>query len=89
MACCGRARQQATVQVRREPPREQTERATAARGATAAFEYTGSTSLVVIGPATGRRYVFDARLARVLAVDQRDRFGLRAVPHLRESRTKS
>lgn len=85
MACCGRARQQATLTVRLEPRRRPESPPAGARAATVAFEYTGSTSLVAVGPVTGRRYVFNSRLARVVAIDARDRPGLRAVPHLRET----
>jgi len=50
------------------------------------FEYVGRSSLMAIGPVTGRRYRFDGPGARV-AVDRRDRRSLLSVPHLRQMRT--
>lgn len=48
------------------------------------FEYLGSTALTVTGPASGRRYRFEGRGAR-LVVDPRDRPGLSRVPRLRQT----
>ncbi len=46
------------------------------------FEYTGRTSLSVIGPVSGQHYYFEAPGAR-LVVDPRDQLALDAVPELR------
>lgn len=46
------------------------------------FEYVGPTQLVVIGPVSGRRYLFDRPGSRV-AVDPVDRPGVGRVPNLR------
>jgi hypothetical protein len=47
------------------------------------FEYVGRSGLMVVGPATGRRYRFDRPGAR-LEVDLKDRRSLAGVPHLRQ-----
>ncbi len=49
------------------------------------FQYTGQTSLTVIGPMTRARYVF-AHPGAVEAVDSRDAPSFSAVPHLRAVR---
>ena len=49
------------------------------------FEYTGRTTMMVVSPVTGRRYVFDGPGAR-LEADWRDRQFLAAVPRLRVTR---
>jgi len=54
-----------------------------ARRYSVVFEYVGDTGMTVVGPASGRRYRFDRRGARVV-VDPRDRPGLARVPRLRE-----
>ena len=46
------------------------------------LEYVGTSRLLVIGPATGRRYLFPQPGAR-LGVDIRDRASLLTVPSLR------
>jgi hypothetical protein len=46
------------------------------------IEYTGTTSMVVISPLTGRRYHFAGPGAR-LDTDARDRQYLMGIPHLR------
>lgn len=48
------------------------------------FEYLGNSALNAIGPVTGRRYHFNHRAAKVVAVDVRDREALAGVPYLRE-----
>jgi hypothetical protein len=53
------------------------------RTAFAYFEYTGTSSLVVVGPVSGKRYVFDAPGARV-AVEPVDKPSVAGVPRLRE-----
>lgn len=83
MSCCGQSRQRAATI------------ATASAGAARAgsldsrqrptvrpLEYIGSTGLTVLGPATGRRYRFDAPGVR-LAVDPRDWAGLARLAVLR------
>ena len=52
------------------------------RHTTVVFEYVGPTQLVVIGPVSGRRYLFDRPGSRV-AVDPVDRPGVGRVPNLR------
>jgi hypothetical protein len=44
----------------------------------------GNSALNAIGPVTGRRYHFNHRAAKVVAVDVRDRDALAGVPYLRE-----
>ena len=51
-------------------------------GATVAFRYLGSTTLHVIGGATGRQYRFEGFGAELM-VDPRDAPGISAVPTLR------
>lgn len=79
MSCCGKARAAASgpSTVTRRP---------AVAGATTLrirFEYTGETSMVVVGPATKQRYHFTARGAQV-RVDPRDRSYLLGIPNLRQ-----
>lgn len=89
MPCCGkkRANVQSTI-----PTHQALERrrfvwpvADTASRTTTSFEYFGGGALTVLGPATGNRYHFAGYGAKV-AVDARDRFSVRAVPHLREIR---
>lgn len=47
------------------------------------FEYRGETGTSVLGAGTGRRYYFDAIGVRV-AVDERDKASVAAVPMMRE-----
>jgi hypothetical protein len=47
------------------------------------FEYTGQTSLTVVGPVSGWQYRF-AYPGAQLAIDPRDRPGLSHVPQLRQ-----
>lgn len=49
------------------------------------FVYIGRTSLIAIGGATGRRYIFEYPGARV-AIDPRDRPSMTTVPVLRQIR---
>jgi hypothetical protein len=72
MSCCGKGRLQAVGGRERAP-------STALR---AVVEYTGTTSMVVISPTTGRRYQFSGPGAR-LEIDPRDRPYLMGIPHLR------
>jgi hypothetical protein len=58
----------------------------AAHRFTVDFEYLGNTSLTAVGSVTGRRYQFDSRVVRIVAVDVRDRDALAGVPNLREIR---
>ena len=46
------------------------------------FEYTGRTSMTVLGPSTWRRYNFECSGA-IVNVDARDAEEMVAVPHLR------
>ena len=80
MSCCGQKRtewQMRTSQVDSALPR-------AARSLSSGpvYQYVGPTSMPVIGRATGLRYSFMHRGARI-AVDPRDTASLAAVPHLR------
>jgi len=72
MSCCGKGRLQAVGGRERAP----------STGLRAVVEYTGTTSMVVISPMTGRRYQFSAPGAR-LEIDPRDRPYLMGIPHLR------
>jgi hypothetical protein len=75
MSCCGQKRRQ--VAITGAAP------AAPASRATSLFEYTGRTSLSVIGPATRTSYRFSHPGARVL-VDGRDRASLATIPALRQ-----
>lgn len=46
------------------------------------LEYTGQSTLIAIGPVSGRRYRFEGSGAR-LSIDPRDRVGLASIPKLR------
>jgi len=76
MACCGQARQSYTSTA---PVRQN---GFAADGGAPVFEYTGGTSLTVIGSATGRQYRFPNTGARV-QVEPRDQASVAQVPNLR------
>lgn len=86
MPCCGKNVRQAGGTPLRRPPEhtpQAVHRAPRNYRFTLYFEYVGRTGLTVVGPATGRRYRFDAPGARV-AVDPRDRPALAKIPNLRE-----
>lgn len=82
--CCGRN----SGPFRTGSPGYQPSRAAQATAPTAAppsawtFEYVGRTRLVVIGPATGRQYLFAGPGIR-LQIDPRDRAAVAAVPMLK------
>jgi hypothetical protein len=85
MSCCGQRRQHltgATSPARPEPKEPRPNRSRLLF--TIAFEYTGQTSLTVVGAVSGRRYRFDGPGARVV-VDPRDRPSLAKVPRLRQA----
>jgi hypothetical protein len=80
MSCCGKMRQQyrgAAGAPKAEPG------AAAGRQFVVRFEYIGATSLVAVGPVSGRRYQF-AHPGAQLAIDPRDRPGLSRIPKLRQ-----
>ena len=85
MSCCGNKRefmaQSAPARHTWPPARPHPQ---SAPPPTVVFQYTGRTTMVVIGPVSGRRYRFDTPGARV-EVDPRDRRSLAAVPHLRQA----
>jgi hypothetical protein len=83
MSCCGKMRQQ-FAQATSAAPTEPKVRPSGAQF-TIRFEYIGHTGMTVFGPASGRRYRFDAPGAQ-LAVDPRDRPGMAQIPLLREVR---
>ena len=78
MSCCGKARTDAsgTPSVSRRPMTP------GAINMKVRFQYTGETSMTVVGPATGQRYIFTAPGAQV-RVDPRDRSYLLGIPRLR------
>lgn len=79
MSCCGKKREE----LRAQAAASMSQRSPGAtRGIV--FEYVGSTAMAVIGAASGRRYSFPARGARV-EVDARDGRSLAAVPDLRRT----
>lgn len=85
MSCCGNRRTGAAM-----PPPQRIPAAVGAgpsadgrRSSVAYFQYSGSGGIVVTGPATGRRYRFDASGA-VVAVDLADRMAVAALAHLRQ-----
>jgi hypothetical protein len=79
MSCCGRKTElvqaSARISIRRPVP--------ALSAQSPVFQYTGPTSMAVIGPVSGLRYSFRAAGQR-LPVDPRDLRSLTAVPHLRQ-----
>lgn len=79
MSCCGKARAAASgpANVSRRPAVPGT------TNTSVRFEYTGETSMVVIGPVTRQRYQFTGRGAQV-RVDVRDRGYLLGIPNLRQ-----
>ena len=79
MSCCGKARAAASG----SPGVSRPSALPGASHMSIRFEYTGETSMMVIGPATGQRYHFSARGAQV-RVDPRDRSHLLGVPKLRQ-----
>lgn len=91
MACCGRNRQLlsavpgassgGTASYASKPG----EAAEKKYYTVAYFEYTGKTKLTVIGPRTGKRYVFD-KPGAVVMVDLKDRLSLTAVAGLRQKK---
>jgi hypothetical protein len=84
MTCCGKQRQQYQAATQTHQTDEQRAGRTASvRDTVAYFEYTGRTSLTVMGPVTGKRYRFEAP-GDIAAVDQMDRVGVAAVPNLRQ-----
>ncbi len=83
MACCGNKRAQLPARLATSSARPMPHRDDAPRPIRVFFEYTGRTGLTTTGPASGRRYRFDAPGARQ-EVDPRDRSALATVPHLRQ-----
>lgn len=81
MSCCGKGRQalRASGGGVVQPPRM------GAPDYSVVMEYTGPTSMTVIGPTTGNEYRFGGTGVR-LRVDARDRRQLLGVPHLKEAR---
>ena len=79
MSCCGRKSEPVQagpgISIRRPAP--------ALPAQSPVFQYTGPTSMAVIGPVSGLRYSFRATGER-MPVDPRDRRSLTAVPHLRQ-----
>ena len=79
MSCCGKARTAASG-----PPNVSPRPlAPGLTNRNVRFEYTGETSMTVIGPVTGQRYHFTARGAQV-RVDLRDRSYLLGIAKLRQ-----
>ena len=78
MACCGQSRQSYYASTPAVPP----DGFAAAGGQRPVFEYTGDTSLRVVGSVTGREYRFDRTNARV-EVDARDEASVAQAPNLR------
>ena len=89
MSCCGKARQafRTTPQVSPRPMDPRAWPRPVSLGEAVSFEYTGDSTLTVIGSITRRAYRFNGPGA-VLQVDVRDVPGMRAVPGLRATRTK-
>lgn len=85
MSCCGHRRAQAAGTMPNVLSGANPRRAVSLPVRTALFEYVGTTAMTVVGPITGKRYVFHADGAR-LAVDVRDAQYVRQVPMLREVR---
>ncbi len=88
MGCCGSQRRLLNLTRPASAPRSAGSANTSgtrppARQFEICFEYIGQTALTAIGGATGRRYRFDRRGARMI-VDARDRPSLAAVPNLRQ-----
>lgn len=97
MGCCGRRIDRSPTRVRDEPVEPRSTAAAVASATIAApvraaapparpwFRYTGPSSLRVVGPRTGRVYVFGYH-GEELAVDPRDAPFLAAVPRLVRTR---
>jgi len=87
MPCCGNQRHQSIAQ--NHQPGESTASSPTqqriVRDTLVYFEYTGKTTLTVMGPVTGRRYRFDAP-GTIIAVDQMDRVAVAAIPNLKQVR---
>jgi hypothetical protein len=85
MSCCGRSIPHASHPLPAGWHRTSTgsSRAPLRRQFAPVFEYVGVTALTVMGGASGKRYRFERRGAR-LTVDAADRPSLAAVPQLRE-----
>jgi hypothetical protein len=86
MSCCGKVREQFRSQsygtnTSVSPARPHPQAAPLPR---VLFQYTGPTTMVAIGPVSGRRYRFDGPGARV-EVDPRDRRFLAGIPRLRRT----
>jgi len=79
MSCCGEHRRMATTPIEGVRPGGG---ASPRQPRIRPLEYTGSTALTVLGPATGRIYRFRTPGAR-LAVDPRDWAALERLPSLR------
>jgi hypothetical protein len=80
MGCCGKNRPVRQVENNGSTPVPSTHRTSRAQH----FEYTGRTSLTVVGPITGRRYRFTHPGVR-LAVDEGDSPSMLGVPNLRRA----
>jgi hypothetical protein len=50
---------------------------------TASFRYTGPTSVVAVGPVSGRQYRF-SRNGATVKIDARDKVAITRIPHLRQ-----
>ena len=88
MSCCGRQRQQYQASAQTHQTSESASipaQPRTVRDSVAYFEYTGKTTLTVIGSVTGKYYRFPAPGA-IVAVDQLDRVTVAAVPNLRQVR---
>ena len=81
MACCGQARRSYNSM-----PAGRTEGFQSPGAAAPVFEYTGATTMTVVGGATGRTYRFDGPGARA-AIDLRDQESVARVPNLRRVAT--
>lgn len=81
MSCCGKMRQQ--YRGAAGTPKAAEPGSAAGRQFVIRFEYIGATSLVAVGPVSGRRYQF-AHPGAQLAIDPRDRPGLLRIPKLRQ-----
>jgi hypothetical protein len=78
MACCGQKRSQVSMSGQAAP---QASRVVAMPSPAFLFEYTGETSVIVIGSMTGKRYRFTGPGARA-QIDAMDVPSLAGVPNL-------